>query len=302
MMEDTVRGSSALGEGRFIDLMPLLVPFTIVFLGGIIVTGLQSLELVGPGEGPSLDAYRRVVSSSGWADSLRFSFLTAFSSAAVSTLLGAVGGYAVWRLPPRLKRVGSVYKVPLVLPHITVAFIFLVLLSQTGFFSALLNRIGLISDYTEFPDIIYRRNGIVLSLAYIFKETPFVMLLILSVLRSFDRKLVTTGRLLGGGETRIFLKIVLPYLVPAMQAVFAILLVYGFGAFDIPYILGKTRPAMMGVHIYDLYFSYGLSARPEASAALILMLFLAVAVLGILFLATRIISGRLRAGGIGDSR
>lgn len=283
-----------LPELRSAGLASIVAPFALVFLGGIAVTILQSVGLVGPGggpgDGPSLEAYRRVFSSPGWAESLGFSLSVALSSAAISTLLGAVGGYAVWRLPPRLKRAAGVYKVPLVLPHITIAFVFLVLFSQTGFFSSLLHRIGLIADYTEFPDLIYRRNGIVLTLAYIFKETPFVILLILSALRSFDRRLVTTGKLLGGSEARIFRKIVVPFIAPAMQAIFAILLVYGFGAFDIPYILGRTRPAMMGVHIYDLYFSYGFSARNEASAMLVLMLIVALVLLGILsilFVSTR---------------
>ena len=51
---------------------------------------------------------------------------------------------------------------------------------------------------------------------------------------------------------------------------------YSFGAFDIPYILGESRPGMLSIHVYNIYFKHDLARRPEAMAILTLMFAFAV--------------------------
>jgi putative spermidine/putrescine transport system permease protein len=65
-------------------------------------------------------------------------------------------------------------------------------------------------------------------------------------------------------------------MAPAMHTSFIILFLYGFGAFDIPFILGESRPGMLSIHVYNLYFKHDLVRRPEAMAILTLMFLFAV--------------------------
>jgi putative spermidine/putrescine transport system permease protein len=233
-------------------------------------------------EGP-FEAYRLLFRGPWFGRSLGFTAAVASASAVLSVLIGTVLAYMVWRLPVRLRRGADVYRIPLVIPHIVVAFIVIITWSQTGLISSLANRIGLVSEYTRFPDIIYRRNGIALTAAYIYKEVPFVMLMVLSVLRRMDRKQIDTARMLGGGEVPIFIRIVVPFLLPVIHSVFVILFVYSFGAFDIPFILGKSEPSMLSVKMFDLYFARGLENRPVALASLVVVFVLSLISMAVYF-------------------
>jgi putative spermidine/putrescine transport system permease protein len=73
-----------------------------------------------------------------------------------------------------------------------------------------------------------------------------------------------------------FSRLFLPRLTPALHTAFIILFLYSFGAFDIPYILSESRPGMLSIHVYNLYFKHDLSRRPEAMAILVIMFCFAV--------------------------
>ncbi len=131
-------------------------------------------------------------------------------------------------------------------------------------------------------------------LAYVFKEVPFVIILALAVLRRMDPRLVETARMLGAKPTAVFLRVVLPHMLPALHTAFIILFLYGFGAFDIPFLLGESSPAMLSIETYNLYFRRDLVNRPTAMAILVCMfLFSAVFIVLYTRIAARI-SGKDR--------
>lgn len=282
----------------FLKLLPVILPFTLLFLIGIAVTIFQSFGFLLPGinTGSLFGAYRTIFTSKWFLPSFAFTLKVALASALTSVAAGTVLGYAVWRLPGGSRKAASGYTVPLILPHIAVAFIVLLLWSQTGIFSSFLSRTGLFDDYGRFPDIIYRRNGFAIAFAYIYKEIPFVMLMVISVLKNFDRNQIATAKMLGGNELRIFIKVVLPFLLPIIHTLFVILFVYSFGAFDIPFILGKSAPTMMSVKIFQLYFMRDISVRPEALASLVFVLTFSVISIFIYFRFMRFIG--LKDGGL----
>jgi putative spermidine/putrescine transport system permease protein len=113
-------------------------------------------------------------------------------------------------------------------------------------------------------------------MAYTLKGTPFAMLLVMALLVRFDARQVQTAAMLGASGLRIFLSIVLPRLAPAMHTGFIILFLYSFGAFDIPYMLSESRPGMLSIQVYNLYFKHDLARRPEAMAILTIMFCFAV--------------------------
>jgi putative spermidine/putrescine transport system permease protein len=129
-----------------LKLSPLLVPFIVIFTTGVFLTLLQSLGffIPVPVEGKLLAAYATLFKGSWFYANLGFSLYCALVSAVLSVLLGTSLSYLIWRLPLWLQRVSVVSKIPLILPHIAVAFIILMFFSRTGYISSVLLRAGII--------------------------------------------------------------------------------------------------------------------------------------------------------------
>jgi putative spermidine/putrescine transport system permease protein len=250
----------------------------VLFVTGIAVTFLQSFGLFAPGAqgtGP-LAAYRAVLTEPGFLRSFRFSLWVAFSSAVSAVVLGILLALGLWRLSAGLRRVAVIYKLPLILPHISVAFIMLIIFSQSGIAASIAHNLGLIENPAGFPDLFYNGSGAGLILSYVWKETPFAALMVISVLHTLDPRYLETARMLGGGPWRRLRRVILPHIAPAVHTTFIILFLYSFGAFDIPYLAGESSPQMLSVRVFNLYFRRELALRPQAMAMLALMLLFAL--------------------------
>lgn len=256
----------------FAKMLPVAVPFAVLFVGGLGLAVAQSFGflLPVPHQGHPLDAYRALMHPRTLS-SAAFSLYVALVSAGLSVCFGALWAHGIWRLPHRWQTVSTIYKIPLVLPHIAVAFIVLVLWTRTGLVSSLLFQAGVLETPQDFPSLLYGGNGLGMILAYALKETPFAILLAVATLKRLDPRLVQTARMLGASEATIFRSISLPQLKPVLHTVFIILFLYTFGAFDIPWLLGESRPAMLSIEAYNLYFRKELADRPTAMALLVLM-------------------------------
>jgi putative spermidine/putrescine transport system permease protein len=111
------------------------------------------------------------------------------------------------------------------------------------------------------------RWGFGIMAAYIWKEVPFITLMILSVLRGAGVDLLEVGRTLKASRWQRFRHITLPIIFPSLGAACLIVFAYTFGAFEIPFLLGRTYPMMLPVWAYKNYSDVDLLARPEGIAA-----------------------------------
>jgi putative spermidine/putrescine transport system permease protein len=264
--------------GILIRLSPLLLPYLVLFCGGVLLTVCQSMGIFTPlpYEGGTLDAYIGLTVDSSFFASFGFSLKVAAVSAFFSVAAGTVLAYRVWQLPNSVANAALIYKIPLILPHIAVAFVVWVFWSQSGILASAAHSLGLIQSMQEFPNVLFSGWGLGMILAYTLKGMPFAMLLVLALLARFDPRQIQTATMLGASSVRTFFTIVIPRLVPAMHTGFIILFLYSFGAFDIPYLLSESRPGMLSIHVYNLYFKHDLSRRPEAMAILVVMFCFAV--------------------------
>ena len=282
------------GNRVVLHLLPLLLPYTALFVTGIVVTLLQSLGLlftagsvpegaaggavdgVASGAAGIAPAYREIFSSPGFFRSLRYSLWVAFASASAAVGLGTFLAIAIWRLPAGIRRAAVIYKLPLILPPVSVAFLMLLLFSQSGLLASLAYHAGLIDAAAQFPDLFYNGTGSGIILSYIWKETPFAVLMIIALLYSLDERYLHSGRMLGGGPWYRFRRIIFPHIAHAVHTTFIILFLYSFGAFDVPYLAGESAPQMLSIRVFNLYFRRELALRPQAMAILVLMLLFAV--------------------------
>jgi len=256
-------------------LIPLLIPFFIIFFSGIIIAIMQSMGIfVFSYTYPDyFFAYREILSQEWFFRSLILTLFVSLSTAVISVIAGILISYRIWKLPDNLKKWGILAKIPLILPHITVGFIVIIFFSRSGFFSSLSNYLGLTDSMESFPMVLYNKAGLDIILAGIYKETPFAVIMIYALLVKMDKRLIESAQMLGAGVTQIFIRIILPHIMPAVNTVFIILFVYNIGSFEIPYVLGSSSPGMLSIRIFDYFFRKDLAMRPYAMAMLVMLLF-----------------------------
>ena len=266
------------------SLLVLSVFVLLMTLGGVIP---PVLDVFGGWEGRSFSpagsfpVWRALITTPGFMESLIFTIYVAFVSAAASCLAGVFLAWSVWSLPGSLRNVAGLYRVPVILPHITAAFLTILLWGPTGVAARVLYGLGLVRDSGDFSFILYGGWGGGIILAYWFKETPFVMLLLLSALSQMDRRLLLTAANLGGGRWQTFRSLIWPVLRPSVHTAFLILFLYSAGAFEIPFLLGESRPSMVSIRLYNLLFDKNVGERPVAMAFLLLFFVFCLVFLGL---------------------
>ncbi len=277
------------------QLTPLLVPFALVFLWGIGYTVFGAFTAEGPEGGLSfsLRHFRAVLADPLLRSSVFHTLTVSLFAAGISVILGTLLAMGLWVLPRKFKTFALMYKLPIILPHLTAAFIVLVLLSRSGIAASAAYHIGLIEGTAGFPDLLYGGSKFGLIAAYVWKEAPFAALLILSILSKLDFDYIRTGRMLGGSRLQLFRGIVYPHIAPVLDISFIILFLYTLGAFDIPYVIGGSSPRMLSITVYNLYFRRELAVRPQA-LALLTLLFLFSLIFVVIFFR---ITGKMRGRG-----
>ena len=264
-------------------LLPLLLPLSLVFGCGLAITLLQSFGLLmfSYTYDDLFFAYRELFADPWFLRSAAFSLYVAAASSSLSIVIGTALAYALWKMPERCRNFAIVYKISLILPHIAVGFLAVIFLAKTGILASMAFHLGLIDSFEGFPDLLYTSAGIDLISAYIYKETPFVMVMVYAMLVRFDRRQIDTARMLGAGRVRIFYTLILPFILPATNTTFIILFIFTFGGFDLPFVLGDSYPGMLSIRIYDYFFQKDLALRPVAMAMLSLLFVFSLSFIGL---------------------
>ena len=249
----------------------LLAPFILVtalVVVAIINIILQSLGYI-PGFGMqkiSLKYYKEIF---GRADvmqsllvSIRIAVVSSLGAAILGTLLCAalVKSHKDHGLPLYIVRL------PILVPHTVVAVFTVALLSQTGLFARLAYEMGLISEYTEFPTMLYGTGYVGVIVAYLWKEIPFIAYFTLALMSGVSETLGEAAENLGASPIRSFFHITLPISIPAIIRSFVIVLVFSFGGYELPLLLGSTMPKAFPVYTYIEYIKPDLHNRPYAMA------------------------------------
>lgn len=263
-------------QGSLVRLLPLVLPMGGLFAAGAAVTILQSFGVMVPLQEISRgNSAWRVIFTDGWIWlSVLYSLSVALSSAGIAVILGTLLAWGIHRLPGAWRQLTTVYKIPLILPHLTIAYLAILIFGQAGILSSLIMKIGLINEIGDFPNLLYSGHGIGIGLAYVMKETSFVILMVTGLLGKLNENLVVSARMLGASKAEVLRDIVLPHVRPAMVSSFLILSLYALGAFEIPWLIGESRPQMLSVTVFNLYFNHDLSRRPEAAVILTLLMVL----------------------------
>lgn len=256
--------------GRRLALLlgPALAVILLLFGGGLILGGLQAMGHL-PAAGMdrlTLSHFGNVITDPDFFRSLRITFYIAATSTLIAGVVSVGIALALTRLSLRSRTVNFILQIPLTVPHLVVAVSMVFLLSPAGLFSRLAAAAGLVDAPSAFPLLVNDRWSVGILLAYIWKEIPFITLMILAVLKNAGSDLLDVGRTLKAGTWQRFRYITLPMIFPSLGAACLIVFAFTFGAFEVPFLLGQTFPMSLPVWAYKNYSDIDLLARPEGIA------------------------------------
>jgi putative spermidine/putrescine transport system permease protein len=250
-------------------LFPALAIIVVLFGGSLFFAVAESFGLLQ--ETFTLSNFEKVIKNR----EIRVAFFFTLWVTTVSTVLSAALGtfLAVW-LRRQLNEsllLKTLLQFPLAVPHLVVALIFLNLLAPSGIFGRVFYALGLINSPAEFPVLVNDAYGVGIILAYVIKETPFIVLVVLTVLVRVGNDFETVAANLGASKRQRFFYVTLPLVAPSI--IFSSLIVWAFvfGAFEMPLVLGRTYPAMLSIAAQRKFNSTDLAERPEAMALAVLM-------------------------------
>jgi putative spermidine/putrescine transport system permease protein len=158
------------------------------------------------------------------------------------------------------------FQLNLTIPHLVGAIGILYLFSQSGFIARMASAINLIDRPNEFPAMVFDRYAIGIILQYVWKEIPFIGVIVLAILQSVGEDYEAVAQSLGANRWQRFRHVTLPLVMPGVLSASVIVFAFTFGAFEIPFLLGQTHPAALPVLAYRSYTNVDLAARPQAMA------------------------------------
>ena len=249
----------------------LLIPqilLLVIFVVGLINGITQSLGVI-PTFGlrePTFKYYEEVLSSPQMKTSILFSLYIAFTSSLFSVIVGTLICMIIVINKKTKWMYEKLIQIPIVVPHIVVAIFRLNIFSKSGLIARILASLGIISGQEQFFNLIYDKYGIGIMLAYLWKEIPFIIYFVLSIMSNINESLGEAAINLGASRWKTFKMVTLPLCRNTILSGFLIIFVFSLGAYEIPQLLGPTLPKALPVLSYIQYIHPNLQNRPYAMA------------------------------------
>ena len=182
----------------------------------------------------------------------------------VSTLLtgvfaAAIGGYLVLGAHPGVVAVlKSIYRWPLFIPFIVAAQCMRTFLAKNGLMNNTLGALGLV-DIANLSGLLDWRDIIV---TFVWKQTPFVALLVSGAMAALDRATIEAAANLGAGGLRILVEIILPQVGGVMLVGLILAFVTMLSVLSVPIMISGGSPTMIAVDMafrVNSYSDYGVA-------------------------------------------
>jgi putative spermidine/putrescine transport system permease protein len=163
----------------------------------------------------------------------------------VSGLLGVTAAYALARRDfPGKRLVMLVFLLPLLVPPITYGIPLATVLYQAGLAGTLW--------------------GVVL--ANLVPSVPFVVLVMIPFIEQIDPRIEAAARVFGAGTRQLFLRVLLPLLIPGILAALLLVLVRTIAMFELTFLVAGPTSQTLVVALYYAVFAAGVRAGQSIDA------------------------------------
>jgi putative spermidine/putrescine transport system permease protein len=223
-----------------------IVPFALSFGYAL----LYSFGVIGvANNGFTFKFWAAVFESGAFIKSLFYSSAIALISLTIS-VAGALWFTLTFERKLRGKMLSFIIYLPLAIPGIVASFFTVQVLSKSGFFSRLTNKMGLTEGISGFPDLINDSWAIGIILVFISVLLPFFILLFLNVYQNERvKELSELSYSLGASKKQTIWKVSIPLLLKKTRTLISLYFIFLLGAYEVPLILGQESPQMLSVLI-----------------------------------------------------
>ena len=207
---------------------------------------------------PSLDNFVKAFELYG-ADIVFTLVIVSVSTVLIGVLAAAIGGYLTLGAHPAAVAVlRALYRWPLFVPFIVAAQCMRTFLAKNGIMNNVLDTLGFV-DVANLSGLLDWR-GIIIT--FVWKETPFVALLVSGAMAALDRATIEAAANLGAGGLRILIDIVLPQVAGVMLVGLVLAFVQMLSVLSVPIMISGGSPTMITVDMafrVNSYSDYGVA-------------------------------------------
>jgi putative spermidine/putrescine transport system permease protein len=237
-------------------LAPALV--VIVGLFGGALAGAVRTTLVPLGGGVTLDSWRALLGDPAFVDAALFSLRTAVIATGVSAGL-AVAVAAVLRSRGTVLR--ALASLPVPVPHLLVAVLAVLWLAPGGLADRVLG---------DLPVTLVRDElGLGIALVYVYKETPFLVLLVLTCMGTGLQEREEAAAVFGATARQRLAWVVWPTIRGPLVVGSIVVGAFTLGAFEVPLLVGPNYPPTLATYAYEAGQGDLIAGEGVAAAALL---------------------------------
>jgi len=264
----------------FLMLAPALAVVLVLFMGGLVMGVAQSLgymPMIGKTD-VTLNAYVHILTDKNFLRSLALTCWIGFTSSILSTILAIVAALVLRQNLLGTRLTAFIFQLNIPVPHIVGAIGIIFLFSQSGLISRVTHLLGWTQTPADFPVMVWDDWGIGIILEYLWKTTAFTGVILLAVLRSIGEDYEDVARTLGANAWQRLRHVIIPLIMPGILRSSILVFAFTFGAFEVPFLLGKRFPRALPVLSYEYYHNVDLGFRQEAMAISVIIAVLITAI------------------------
>jgi putative spermidine/putrescine transport system permease protein len=192
-------------------------------------------------------------------------FIVVVSTAATAAVAIALAGILVLGRPgPAVALLGWLYRFPLFIPFIVAGQCMRTFLAKNGLMNNSFVALGLIDPGLGASLLDWR--GIVIT--FVWKQVPFVTLLLAGAMAALDRATIDAARNLGAGRVRTLFDVVLPQVMPNLTVALTLSFVTMLSVLSVPMMVAGSQPTMLTVDMAFRINAYGDYATANALGVL----------------------------------
>lgn len=252
---------------RLLVFLPIVIPFIV----GFIYSLLKSLGFWDPIGSVTFHHWKKIIASPTTYITLGYSAYIAFFSTLISFVI------ALTLLFHKPFQANILVLLPLILPPVSVGFIFLQLLSGHGFFARLFFKFPIIKGWFTADLSAQSPHGLAIIMALTFMTIPVFYAFLIKIFQ--EEKIgdqIQLSRELGASRQLSIWKIAIPPLIHKSKFLMLLYFVFALSSYEIPLLLGSQNPKMVTVYIIDKIQKFDLTTIPEGHGLMVIYIFLII--------------------------
>jgi ABC-type spermidine/putrescine transport system permease subunit I len=188
-------------------------------------------------------------------------FIVVTSTVLIALVAIAIAGTLTLSETPWLVAIlRQLYRWPLFIPFIVAAQCMRTFLAKNGLMNNSLVAMGVLEPLQTTSLLDWR--GIVIT--FVWKQVPFVTLMLAGAMASLDRATIEAGRNLGASRIRVLMELVLPQVGQTLLVGLVLSFVTMLSVLSVPLMVAGSQPTMMTVDMAFRINSYGDYATANA--------------------------------------